>query len=299
MEATAYSPTHITGLVIPYDRARDTLRIGSTGIGFSMQQGVTTHVEVSPHYGEIEVEINGRLAPDALVSRRTAEIILSKTAKKQGVHISHRVDVPTGVGFGTSGAAVLSLALAMNESLGLGLTRVEVAQTAHIAEVACGTGLGTVLAEMHGGFEARVKPGGPGFGQVVRLSIGEDEVVVALTFGALSTAEMLSAIKLRGESRSLGESLLQEFLRDRSVEAFLRVSNRFARFLGLSPRLIRVLDEAEGSGFVCGVALFGETAFTLVKPEVAGEVERLFRGFLTANSKVVISRIGYEGARLL
>ena len=65
--------------------------------------------------------------------------------------VEHHVEVPLGAGFGTSGAAALSLALALNEALSLGLSKIEAAQLAHVAEVECKTGLGTVIAETFGG----------------------------------------------------------------------------------------------------------------------------------------------------
>jgi len=79
--------------------------------------------------------------------------------RKFEIIIKHSINVPIGAGFGTSGAAALSLALALNEVFDLGMSKIEAAQLAHIAEVECKTGLGTVAAETFGGLEIRVKPG--------------------------------------------------------------------------------------------------------------------------------------------
>jgi len=302
MEASAFAPAHITGLVIPDEKSSDPLHAGSKGIGFSIQEGVTTKVKAEQGTSEeVEVWINGNPAPDAKVSIEAAKNILRRAGgkKKCNLTIEHLVQVPIGVGFGTSGAAALSLTLAVNKALELGLSTVEAAQTAHVAEVICRTGLGTVLAELHGGFEVRVSPGAPGFGKLIQIPLNKEYSVVALTFGALSTGEMLDSLEQRREAYLLAENLLVSFMQNRSVENFLYVSNQFSRFLALTSRLQRVLTEAEDAGFTCGVALFGETVFTLVKPEETGVVERTFKRLVTNGSKVLITRISDQGARVL
>lgn len=301
MEASAFAPAHITGLVLPHEKSSDPLHAGSKGIGFSIREGVTTKVKAEQGTGEeVEVWINGNPAPDAKVSREAAKNILRRAgSKKCNLTIEHLVQVPVGVGFGTSGAAALSLTLAVNKALELDLSTVEAAQTAHVAEVTCRTGLGTVLAELHGGFEVRISPGAPGVGKLIQIPLNKEYSVAALTFGALSTGKMLDSLEQRHEAYSLAEHLLTSFMQDRSVENFLHVSNQFSRLLTLNDRLQRVLTEAEDAGFICGVALFGETVFTLVKPEETEVVERIFKRLATNSSKVLITKISDQGARVL
>jgi mevalonate kinase len=55
------------------------------------------------------------------------------------VTVDHHLEVPIGAGFGTSGAAALSLALALNNIFGLGMSKAEAAQIAHVAEIKCKT----------------------------------------------------------------------------------------------------------------------------------------------------------------
>ncbi|MFQ6134741.1 MAG: pantoate kinase [Nitrososphaerales archaeon] len=300
MESAAYSPAHVTGLVQAYEYPDDPINTGSKGIGFSIQGGVTTHAKATPSTSsEIYIDINGRPAADAPVSEHVAKTFIAKTGRNHKVFIKHKVDTPIGVGFGTSGAAALSLALALNDALELGLSRIEAAQVAHLAEVACRTGLGTVLAEMQGGFEARVKPGAPGFGRVVAIPVTGDYVMGALVLGPLSTGGMLREIRRKEEAAALGERLLDLFLADRSVESFLNLSNRFSQVLGLSPRLQGILKEARDAGFVCGVALFGETVFTLIKPSEVEDLKQIFMKHTVNGSSILVSRMEDRGARLL
>ena len=74
---------------------------------------------------------------------------------------------PSVAGFGSSGGGALSLALALNEAADAGLTRVEAAQIAHVAEIECKTGLGSVFAAERGGFGILTKPGAPGIGEAL------------------------------------------------------------------------------------------------------------------------------------
>ncbi len=301
MRASAFAPAHITGLVIPYEKAGDPLHAGSKGIGFSIQKGVLTKVKAEHGSGEVKVWINGKPAPDAKVSEEAIKNVLKRAEnenRKYQFNIEHQVEVPIGVGFGTSGAAALSLSLAVNEALGLGLSKTEAAQAAHIAEVTCRTGLGTVLAELYGGFEARISPGAPGIGQLIQLPVNKEYVVVSVTFGPLSTGEMLDSLERRREAYMLAEHLLTDFLQNPSVENFLHASNEFSRILALNSNLQRILIEAEDAGFICGVALFGKTVFTIVKPKEVVDVERTFKRRITNDAKILITQISDQGAKV-
>lgn len=300
MESTAYSPAHITGLIRAYEYPDDPISTGSKGVGFSIQKGVTTHVKATlSTNSEIKIEINGTPATDAQVSEHVAKTLIAKTGRSHKILIRHKIDPPIGVGFGTSGAAALSLTLALNDTLNLNLSRIEAAKEAHLAEVACNTGLGTVLAEMQGGFEARVKPGAPGFGKVVPIPFTGEYVMVALILGSLSTGNMLRELRRKGEAAALGERLLDIFLADRSVESFLKLSNQFSQTLGLSPSLKGILKEADDAGFVCSMALFGETVFTLVKPSEVEAIKQILMKHTVNGTNILVSQTESRGARLL
>jgi len=301
MRAIAFSPGHITGIVRPYLYQNDPVSSGSRGVGFSITAGVTTEVEATPSEAtDIRIRINGRPADETAVSRYVAEALLEKSGSNYSLSINHQIQIPVGAGFGSSGAAALSLALALNEALNIRLSGIEAAQVAHIAEVACRTGLGTVLAETYGGFEFRVKPGGPGVGEVVTIPTDGDYELVALSFGPVSKWVMLERLKPGGEALNLAEHLLELFSSDRSVENFLKLSRRFVAALGFDGgRLSRVLSEAEGEGFLCSVALFGDTVFSLVRPDRAEDLKRLFMKHKVEGSSMVVSRIDLEGARLI
>src|SRR5690242_12798991 len=154
--ATAFSPCSITGFFRIHDRFRDPLKIGSTGAAVTVSKGVTTKVLVSKSgKSRIVVAFNSQPLPATSVSHYAAREFLQKDGRQLRIKISHECDLPIGCGYGTSGAGALSLSLALNEAMGLSLSNTESAQIAHVSEVACKTGLGTVASALTGGLTIR------------------------------------------------------------------------------------------------------------------------------------------------
>ena len=158
--------------------------MGSIGGGFGLQKGVFTQVTVEEaKTSRITVFINGKLAPEAKTTKLTIETLLSKLPKSYFVIVNHKIDVPIGAGFGTSAGGALTAGLALKEALDLPLTYNQIGQIAHMAEIECKTGLGTVSSlTSTGGCVLVVKPGAPGICQIDRIPIHPEYVVVAGSF---------------------------------------------------------------------------------------------------------------------
>ena len=189
-KARAFSPCHITGFFQIFNQPENSLKAGSRGAGVSLGRGVETIVKVKKALKfSLQVRINGFRSKSAEVSEHIVNAFASRfeVIADSRIVVEHDVDVPTGAGFGTSGAAALSLALALNDVFDLGLSTIEAAQLAHITEVECKTGLGTVIAETFGGVEIRVEPGAPGVGKVKQVSVSKDLLLACLTFGPMPT----------------------------------------------------------------------------------------------------------------
>ena len=156
-ETRAFAPCHITGFFQIFDYPPRPLLTGSRGAGVSLKKGVETKVRVErASQSSLDIKINGDSTQYFEVSEVVALKALSLyedslSAKDVRLRIEHKTDVPVGAGFGSSGAAALSLAVALNQALGLNLSQIEAAQIAHVADVECKTGLGTVIAETFGG----------------------------------------------------------------------------------------------------------------------------------------------------
>jgi len=300
-ETKAFSPGHITGFFQICDQTSDPLSKGSRGAGVSITRGVTTTVAVQKSAKtSVTVMINGDVADSALVSENVVNAFLSRIEESYKVLVEHDVEVPIGCGFGSSGAGALSLGLALNMVLDLNLSRLEAAQIAHIAEVKCKTGLGTVIAETFGGLEIRVKPGGPGVGEIESIPIRQDYVVACLNLGSMSTKNILTDETFRHRINEFGGNLVYELVRHPTTNNFIEFSRKFAEHVGLiSKRLRAVFEETDSVGLKCSMAMLGETAFSVIKRDRVEEIREIFNRHALSERNVIITEIDFKGARLL
>lgn len=301
-EAVAFAPCHITGLFQIFDQSADALHVGSTGAGVSLSLGAKTAVKIRKgSKASVRVNINNHSANAAKVSKHVVNTFISRFSKMRNheIAVEHHIGTPIGTGFGTSGAAALSLALALNEAFDLGMQKIEAAQLAHTAEVECRTGLGTVIAETFGGLEIRIKPGAPGIGKIRRLPVKENTVVACLAFGPLSTRKLLTDKATRMRINESGGRLINELVEKPNIINFMRLSRQFAEQVGLiTEKVRRVLDAMDQAGIVCSMPMFGESVFTVTGEENVGPILRVFRE-RGPNGQTIVSKVDDEGARLL
>jgi pantoate kinase len=294
--AKAFSPGHITGFFEkPHVKSSHFLQRGSKGAGFSIERGITTtaYIYESTKAG-YRISINGAGARNAEVSSWIAEEYLSHVNKSYFVKIDHEVGIPVGFGLGSSGAAGLSLSYALNEALDAGLSRIQAAQVAHRAEIACKTGLGTVIAEFAGGFEMRTSAGAPGVGTVTKIDL-QDFRAVVLCLGPISTKSFLT--NRIDEINGLGGVMLSKLSESRSVDEFLKMANEFAGTLGLTGgKCGAPIAALKAKGIESSVALFGQTVFTLVPQAKAKEARDALKGF---GGTLFACNIDSSGARVL
>jgi pantoate kinase len=298
-EASAFAPGHLTGFFQICDEADDPLSRGSRGAGASITLGVKTRVRVEPSdQNKCTINFNGKVTDGFFVSENVLGRMLGRTERRYRVFVDHRLEIPLGAGFGSSGGGALTLALALNEALGLGMSYIEAARVAHVAEIECKTGLGTVFAATRGGFGVLFKPGAPGIGEAIKYGCSEDLAIVFLHFGPFSTKEALSNLALRGRINELGGRFVNELSRDLKPSAFMELSRRFTDHLGIAtPRLKAVLNDAHRAGIPCTMAMFGEVAFSLVESDDAEVVAEFLSG-AAPGREVQIARIDDRGARL-
>jgi pantoate kinase len=306
--AEAFSPGGISSFFEICDRTSDGQpisdleKIGARGGGFVIQKGVRTHVEVSEaKTTTVEVFINGKLAPEAETSRTVADALLARIGNDQKVTIKHQVEVPIGAGFGSSAGGALGTALALSEVLGLKLTYNQLGKIAHVAEIKCKTGLGTVGPIMLGGCILTVEPGGPGIGVIDRLPLSPNHVIVAGTLNSMPTKNvLLSSPENRARVSSCGRDTLKDILEEPSLENFMACCFKFAERAGFITPMVRKLAKlADGAGAI-GAAqnMVGEAVHALTSEENAERVAEAFRQVLPKES-VITARIDFQGARLL
>ena len=300
-KAIAFSPAHITGLFQICDQPKDPLFRGSRGAGFSLTKGVKTTVHVQKSVKKsVEVKINGETTESAEVSKSVANTFLSLARANHRILVEHEVEVPIGCGLGSSGAGALSLALAMNEALVLKLSQVEAAQIAHVAEVECKTGLGTVIAEMVGGVEIRVEPGAPGVGVIKSMPVNDNYNVVCLCFDPIATKKVLTDLRLRKPINKFGGDLVDKLIGQPHIRNFMEFSRRFAESTGLiSEKVKKVLTQTDSVGIPCSMAMLGDTVFSIVKQDEIEELFKIFQLHTQHDRGIITAEIDIKGARIL
>ena len=294
--AKAFSPGHITGFFeIPHGSYSHFLHKGSKGAGFSIDRGIATTAYVyESAKTDYRISINGIQTGNAEVSSWVVEEYLKLADRPYFVNVDHDVGIPVGFGLGSSGAAALSLSYALNEALDIGLSRTEAAQIAHHAEIACKTGLGTVIAEFAGGFEIRTGAGAPGIGSVTKIDL-ENYKAVVLCLAPISTKSFLTS--RMDEINGLGGIMLSKLSVSRSVDDFLTMSREFAGTLGLTEdRCKEPMAALKSRGIESSVALLGQTVFTLVPRAMAKEARDAIKGF---GGTLLVCNIDGNGARVL
>ena len=296
MHAKAFSPAHITGFFKAELEKKESNQLGSLGAGFSIQKGVRTTVNVRAktkhdinNYG---IRVKGFNTGDIRVSEYVLKRFL---VEEKYFDITHEIDVPVGYGFGCSGAVALSLAIALNDALKYGYTKTKVAQIAHKAEIKCQTGLGDVLASYHGGFEIRTKSGAPGVGEVQKITPKEKLEVMIICFNPISTKKFLKEkISL---INGLGGKMVQKLVKSQDMDEFQDMSIKFANYIHvITPKMNKVIKDLHDNGIKCGIALFGETIFSLVPKDKKQKALEILKKY--DDGVIITSRIDNSGARL-
>ncbi len=302
----AFSPAGISSFFEICDRTpdgnliADPEQIGARGGGFALDKGVSTEVSlVKAKENQIQVFINERLWQEAGTTKTVAETLLEKVPETFHVTVRHRVEVPIGAGFGTSAAGALGTALALSKALELNLTYNQLGRIAHVAEVKCRTGLGTVGPLLHGGCGLTLEPGAPGIASLDQIPVSPDHRIVAGTFRPYPTKEMLSSQEKKGNINEWGRRTLKKILADPSLKNFMGACKEFAVGTGLvTERVQKLIEVAEEAGAI-GAAqnMVGEAVHALVTVDRVEDVYGAFKKLLP-EEKIITANIDLQGARI-
>ena len=299
MRGEAFCPAHVTGFfTAELENKESPELIGSLGAGFSMQEGVTTTVRarLKTKYDDsnFQLNINGYKSDNTQVSEFMINEFLNIVNYEYFIEVFHDIPIPVGYGLGCSGAVALSLGIALNQALGTKLSKTQVGQIAHNAEIKCRTGLGDVLASYHGGFEIRTKSGAPGIGAIQKIKTNSSDVII-ICFSPISTKEFLN--ERLSSINGLGGKMVKELLKSKDCNEFQDMSIKFAKYVEvITPRMNEVINELHENGIKCGVALFGETVFSLISSDMENKVMKILQKY--KEGIIIRSKIDNAGARL-
>ncbi|MCL4430014.1 MAG: hypothetical protein M1167_04600 [Chloroflexi bacterium] len=306
--AKAFAPAAISSFFQIHDTQNgkpiaDLEKVGAIGGGFGLQKGVLTKITVQEaQKNSINIFINSKLATEAKTTRQVIETLLSKTSAKYAVTVEHQIEVPVGNGFGTSAGGALTAGLALREALALPLTYNQIGKIAHVAEIQCQTGLGTVSSlTFSGGCVLVVEPGAPGICQIDRIPITPDYVVVAGFFKSIIPKKpVLSSPQKKLEINRYGKKTLEAILAEPSLENFLECCWEFSQKVGFSTENIsQLVKSAKKAGAVGATQnMIGEAVHAVVHEENASSVAEAFKQTLP-QQQVIVSKIDFQGARLV
>ncbi len=305
--AQAFSPAGISSFFQICDRKpngtllTDPERIGARGGGFALTKGVLTTVTAAKsEKRRFEVFINGRRAPEAETTKTVLGVLLGFVQKNYEVTVEHRVEIPIGAGFGSSAAGALSTALALNQALNINLTYNQLGRIAHVAEVECRTGLGTVGGLMLGGCVLVLEPGAPRYAQFDRIPTSQDYQIVAGVFAHRLTKTFLESRERDAIINEMGQETMESILSEPSLGNFFRSCREFAQKTRLATERVNKLIEAAEEAGAVGAAqnMLGEAVHAIVKADKMEGVLQVFKKHLP-HERVLIGKIDLQGARLL
>jgi pantoate kinase len=255
--ARAFAPGHVTGVFAPDLSARDPRGRGSVGAGVVLELGVWATVRWRPGTRRSEVRILSDAPGPLPISAEVARRLLGDRPGRLEVQLRH--ELPIGQGFGMSAAGALATGLAVARALGS--ARQRAIETAHLADLFGGGGLGGVSAVLGGGLELRERPGVPPFGRT-RHRPFSPSILLAVVGRPLPSPPLLRDRRFLERVRAQANLSLPRLRTRTDAPTFLDEAERFTDGLGLaSPPVRRVLTKVRATGARAAQAMFGQSVF--------------------------------------
>ena len=306
LTAKAFAPGAISSFFEIHDTSADGTpitdlkRMGARGGGFGIQSGIHTKVTIeAAAANSIQVFINSHLTLEAKTTESVIQTMLSQTSKNYMVTVEHKIEVPIGMGFGTSAGGALTAALAFREALALPLTYNQIGKIAHISEIQCQTGLGTVSSlAVGGGLVLVTEPGAPGICQIDRIPISPNYMIVVGFYDSKIPKTILSSMERKTQINRCGKKTLKQILAEPTLENFLASCWDFAKNAGFATENVRRLVHlAEKAGAVGATQnMIGEAVHAVVPKENALSLAEAFKQVLP-NENIITTKIDFQGAR--
>ena len=92
--------------------------------------------------------------------------------------------------------------------------------------------------------------------------------------------------------------MVNKLLESKNYEHFQEMSLEFAKYVNvMTPRMNKVVDELSQNNIKCGIALFGETIFSMIPKENENKVLKILEKF--SDGIIIKSELDDTGARVL
>jgi pantoate kinase len=289
--AQAFAPGHVTGVFAPDLSARDPRGRGSIGAGLVLELGVRATARWRPGGRTTVVRIRSQATGPLPISADVARRLVGARRGRLDLSLEH--ELPIGQGFGMSAAGALATGLAVAGAVGE--SRRHAIETAHLADLFGGGGLGGVSAILGGGLELRDRPGVPPFGHV-RHEAFPRALLLAVVGKPVPSPPLLRDPRFLERVQLQAALVLPRLQRNTSARTFLDAAEHFTDGLGLaSPSLARVLASVRGVGAPAAQAMFGASLF--IVPRSPGERNAVLRTLERAHVRAAEVRAARSGAR--
>lgn len=264
MSVSVFVPGHITGF-FNISSHENPLKNGSCGCGFLLNKGVTTTIKKTTN-DETSIKINGKvdLRNEGIIHK-----VLELMNISGNVKINQKITLPIGAGFGTSASSALGTAIGISKLMDLNHSIEESGKIAHLAEISLGSGLGDVIAELGKGIVLRRKPGAPSIGKTT--SFDKYEIYIGCkTFSKIDTASIIQNNTHKKIINENGIKAMANFLKDTSINNFLKESYKFSKNTKLMntevSNLVELLNN-ENDIIGSSMAMLGNTVFAFAEDE--------------------------------
>jgi len=257
MTAKAYCPASIT-LLFKIHSHPDPLKMGSTGVGFTLNKGVTATAHESKktiiYFNDKKINFPTVLSALSMMTSRQTEVKLQSP-------------LPLGCGFGLSGASTLATCFAINKLFDLKFIKQKLIEIAYIAETLNKTGLGSVTTQTIGGFLIKKTPGpNPAFTRLPFVGKKLFAIVISKreTSKVLKNTNSMSAINSAFE---LFKKSKQTPLKN--LDDFIDASNIFAQNAKLITNKVikEILNDLYISNSHATITMLGQVVITTKKPK--------------------------------
>jgi pantoate kinase len=254
--ARAFAPAHVTGIFRPSDAGRDPRARGSLGAGIVLELGVRAAASFTPS-ARRSVRVSSDANRPLPISEDVARRLFPPGNGTLAVELRH--ELPIGQGFGLSAAGATATALAVSRLFGT--PRSTAFETAHLADLFGGGGLGGVAAIAGGGgLELRRRAGIPPWGEVDHRPLF-GTLFVGVLGGPIPSPRVLHSPRALERIERAAEGL-DELLARPTVPGFFAASERFTDRAGLmSPALRTAVRALRRRGARAGQAMFGRSFF--------------------------------------
>lgn len=279
MTKSAFAPANIS-CIFQIHKGSTPETTGSTGLGFTLDKGVTVTVSYSNktevlfnnkniHLPTVESVMNVILGSDSDSripsenERDSGQVYDTRMGTRMThVRIAIQSDFPLGCGFGISGASAIASAYAINALFDLKKTNKELAMIAHSAEVENGTGLGDVTNQYFGGCLLKTKPSY--FFEVEKLDLDTNHICCKI-FGELPTKSIIQADEMREKINKVGQeclllsSRLASLTQTVKLTELLKISKQFAQESGLlqNEKVVSTINSIEKQGGQATMIMLG------------------------------------------